>query len=82
MDQHQHHRRVTERRPGQKRERVRVVEQRIAEGPVHARRRRQRERQHVQSGQQVDGLELLRLPHGVHDLPVTFTLTEQVIGKV
>jgi hypothetical protein len=69
VDQHQHHRRVAPRRPRQQREGVGVRQQLVAERPVHGRRRRKRQREHVQRRQQVDVLELARLPHRVHDLP-------------
>jgi hypothetical protein len=68
VDQHQDHRRVAPPVLGQQREGVRVVQKLVAERPVHGRRRRQRQREHVQRRQQVDVLELGRLPHGVHDL--------------
>ncbi|BAS94293.1 Os05g0447250, partial [Oryza sativa Japonica Group] len=63
VDQHQDHRRVAPPGPRQQREGVRVRQQRVAERPVHGRRRRQRQREHVQRRHQVDVLELLRLPH-------------------
>jgi hypothetical protein len=68
VDQHQNHRRVAPPGPRQQRERVRVGQQLVAERPVHGRRRGKRQREHVQRRHQVDVLELLRLPHRVHDL--------------
>ena len=70
VDEHEDHRRVAPPGLGEQREGVGVRQQRVAERPVHGRRRRQRQREHVQRRHQVDVLELARLPHRVHDLPV------------
>ena len=69
VDQHQDDGGVPPPRLGQQREGVGVRQKLVAEGPVGGGRRWQRQGEHVHRGHQVDVLELLRLPHGVHDLP-------------
>ena len=73
VDEHENHRRVAESRLRQQREGVRVGQQLVPKRPVHGRRRRQRQREDVHRCQQIDELELSRLPHGVHDLPAHTT---------
>jgi len=68
VDEHEHDGGVPKVGAREEGEVVRVVQELVAEGPVDGGGRRQRQRQHVQRGGQVDELELLRLPHGVHDL--------------
>ena len=69
VDEHEDHGGVAEAGAREEGEGVGVVQERVAEGPVHGGGRRQRQRQHVQRRQQVDRLELLGTPHRVHDLP-------------
>jgi hypothetical protein len=69
VDEHEHHGGVAEGRPREQRQRVGVRQQLVAERPVGGGGGREGQRQHVQRRQQVDGLELLRTPHRVHDLP-------------
>ena len=69
MDEHEDDSGVAETGAREEGEGVGVVEEHVAEGPVDGGGRRQRQRQHVERGHQVDELELLRFPHRVHDLP-------------
>lgn len=68
VDQHQHHRRVAPPRLRKQRKGVGVVEKAVAERPVHGGGGRQSQGEDVESCHEVDELELLRLPHGVHYL--------------
>ncbi|KAG6511906.1 hypothetical protein ZIOFF_029985 [Zingiber officinale] len=81
VDQHQDHRRVPPPRLRQQGERVGVRQQLVAERPVHRRRRRKRQREHIQRRQQVDVLELLGLPHRVHYLPAPIDVSRFEVKK-
>lgn len=69
MDEHKNNGSITPSSLGKERESIGVVEKLVAECPVYGGGGRQRQRKHVQCGHQIDIFELLRLPHGVHNLP-------------
>ena len=77
MDEHDDDCCIPESRPREQREGIGMIEQHVAEGPIHCSCRRKGESQHIERGKQVHELELLRLPHGVHDLSATKVLLSE-----
>lgn len=73
MDEHEDDGGVAPWGLGEEGEGVGVVEQLVAEGPVDGGGGGEGEGEDVQGGEEVDVLELLRLPHCMHDLPANIT---------
>lgn len=69
MDEHEDDSGIAEAGLGEEGEGVGVGEELVAEGPIHGGGGGQGEGEDVESGEQVDVLELLGLPHCVHNFP-------------
>lgn len=75
MNEHENDAGVTPAVARKEGEGVGVVEELVAEGPVDGSCGWQGEGEHINCGYKINVLELLRLPHCMHDFPVLISHT-------